>query len=64
MHNKDELFCPKCLMHDTFFVGGGSWTPDNCPKCKGTDCIMYGNLTTIEKIKADYLFYKMWKKCK
>lgn len=62
MHNKDELFCLKCLIHDTFFVGGGSWAPNCCPKCRGTDCIRYENLTPIQKIKAKKLFNIMWKK--
>ena len=61
MHNADELFCSECLIHDTFFVGGGSWSSDGCPKCKGTDCIRYENLTTTEKIKANHLFDIMWK---
>lgn len=60
MQNKDELFCSKCLIHDTFFVGGGSWPIYDCSKCKGIDCI-YKNLTIIEKIKANSLFNKMGK---
>ena len=50
--NKDELFCIKCLIHDTFFVGGGSWVSNNCPKCGGTDCILYEDLTWVQKIKV------------
>lgn len=62
MHNKNELFCSKCLIHDTFFIGGGSWSPSNCPKCKGTDCIIYENLSFIKKLKTNHLFDKMWLK--
>jgi len=50
--NKDELFCSKCLIHDAFFKGGGSWASNGCPKCGGTDCTMYQNLAFIQKIKV------------
>ena len=59
--NKHEFFCKKCIIHDTFFVGGGSWTVDNCPKCKGTECIMHMNLSSMQKIKARKKFDIMWK---
>ena len=59
MH-KDSLFCSKCLIHDHFFVGGGSWSSDCCPKCRGIDCVMYKNLSIVNKIKAKKLFKMMW----
>lgn len=49
---KDTLFCSKCLIRDGHFRGGGSWAPDSCPKCGGTDCTMYQNLSVWHKIKA------------
>jgi hypothetical protein len=55
-----ELFCEKCLIHDTFFKGGGSWSPGNCPKCKGTNCVLYVNMTFLQQVKALELYEKMW----
>jgi hypothetical protein len=59
---KDELFCKKCLIHDHFFVGGGSWSSDLCSECGGFDCVSYKNLTIEEKYIAREKFDKMWKK--
>lgn len=59
--NKHEFFCKKCIIHDTFFKGYGSWIADNCPKCGGTECTMYMNLSSIQKIKARKKFDIMWK---
>ena len=58
--DKNEFFCKKCMIHDTFFVGGGSWAPECCPKCKGTDCTAYRNLSFMQRIKAKKLFDEMW----
>ena len=58
--HKDEMFCSKCLIHDTFFIGGGSWAPSTCPKCDGIDCILYKNLTLMQKFKARKKFDIMW----
>ena len=52
MFKNDELFCSKCLIHDHFFQGGGSWSSDNCPKCGNTDCIMFKDLSIKNKISA------------
>ena len=60
--NKFERFCPKCIIHDTFFEGGGSWISDSCPKCGGTECIMYQNLTLVQKFKARKKFDIMVRK--
>lgn len=60
--NKHEFFCKKCIIHDTFFVGGASWAPDGCPECGGTECKMYMNLSFLQKAKAREKFDKMWKK--
>lgn len=57
---KDELFCSKCLIHDTFFIGGGGWASDNCPKCGRTACTLYKNLTLMQKSKAEEKFDIMW----
>jgi len=29
--NDNEMFCIKCLLHDTFWSGGNSWGIDSCP---------------------------------
>ena len=50
--NKDELFCRKCFTHDTFFTGGGATASNNCPECSGTDCVLYENLTSLQRSKA------------
>ncbi len=55
-----DVFCTKCLIHDTFFKGGGSWIPDRCPKCGGTECRMWQSLSFFEKKSARKLFDKMW----
>jgi len=60
--NKDELFCRKCSVHDTFFEGGGATSPNSCPECGGTDCIMYENLSSLHRSKARDKFDIMWKK--
>lgn len=59
--NKDELFCSKCLIHDTFFKGGGSWASSSCPECGGTACTLYQSLTFVQKVKARKKFDIMWK---
>ncbi len=58
--NKYEFFCIKCMIHDTFFVGGGSWSPDCCPECRGCECIAWEHMSFIQKRKAQDLFEKMW----
>lgn len=50
--NKDELFCIKCLIPDRFFREGGSWSIDICPKCGGTACIMYQDLSLFRKFRV------------
>ena len=50
--SKNELFCIKCLISDGFFRDGGSWIPDRCPKCGGTECINYGGLTIFQKLEV------------
>ena len=52
--------CKKCLVDDGFFSGGGSWAPDSCPKCGGTECVMYENLPPRKQKKARKLKAKMW----
>lgn len=59
--NKNEMFCAKCLTHETFFIGGGSWSPDFCPTCKDNDIIFYRKLTIEQKHIAKKKFDKMWK---
>ena len=58
---KGRLLCKKCLIDDHFFRGGGSWAPDSCPKCGGTDCVMWEDLSFIKQMKALSLKNKMWK---
>ena len=58
---KDQIVCERCLIYDGFFIDGGSWIPDRCPNCKGTNCKMYDNLDPISKIRANFLLNKMWK---
>lgn len=60
--DKNAMFCPKCLIHDTFFKGGGSWSPDVCPVCKNYDVVLYKNLTFEQQIIAKKKFDIMWKK--
>jgi len=57
---KNRLLCKKCLIDDGFFVGGGSWSPNNCPKCGGTDCVWYDSLGFFKKLKAQKINDKLW----
>lgn len=59
--NNDELYCPKCLIHDCFFVSNGSWSPDNCPICGGISCTMFKNLSLYNQVLAEKRFKSMWK---
>ena len=54
--NEDGLFCSQCLTHNAFFKNGGG-----CPECKGADCILYKNLTSVQKKTAREKFSKTWK---
>ncbi len=58
--DKNELFCKKCVIHDTFFVGGGSWSTDVCPKCGGYGVSLYKKLSFTQRVKAKKLFDRMW----
>jgi len=57
--NKDELFCKTCFTHDKFFTGGGATAPNRCPQCNGTDCVLYENLSFLQKSKARDKFIAM-----
>ena len=57
---KGRLLCKKCLIDDGFFIGGGSWAADNCPKCGGTECVWYENLGPLQKLRAQQIYDKMW----
>lgn len=59
---KDLLVCSQCMIYDGFFRGGGSWAPDSCPKCGGTDCTLFQNLNFLQKRKARRLNIKLWEK--
>jgi len=57
---QNRLLCKKCLIDDGFFVGGGSWAADGCPKCGGTDCVWYEHIGPLQKLKAQKINDKMW----
>lgn len=59
---KNDMFCVKCLLHDHFFRGGGSWAPDSCPICGGTETILWRNMGFLRHLKAKKLFDKWWNK--
>lgn len=50
---EDQLVCAKCLIYDGFF------NTSACPRCGGTDCIMYKNLTPYQRAKARELKAEM-----
>lgn len=56
-----SFFCTKCLIHDTYFRGGGSWAADLCPECGGYACRAWKSLSDPEKEIAGALFDKMRK---
>jgi hypothetical protein len=55
----NQEVCKKCLVHEMFFTGGGSWSPDFCPNCYGEDYVMFKDLSWWKKRKANKLFKKM-----
>ena len=55
-----RLLCKNCLIDDGFFTGGGSHAPDGCPKCGGTECVWFEDLSPKDKRRAQKLFDKMW----
>lgn len=57
----NRLLCKKCLIDDGFFRGGGSWAPDSCPNCGGTDCVWFDNLNWSRKQKALKIYEEMKK---
>jgi len=54
--NDNEMFCIKCLLHDTFWSGGNSWGIDSCPKCGSQETILYKNMNFRQRILAKQLF--------
>jgi len=54
--------CAHCLIEEYFFTGGGSWSPDFCPQCRGEDYVMFKDLSLRDKIRANRLFNQMWRK--
>ena len=45
-----------------FFKGGGSWSPDSCPKCKRADNVVpFKKLTIEQKATAIRTFDRIWK---
>jgi len=64
-HNFGENaeFCSKCLTHDKWWTGGGSWAPDRCPRHNEDDgdAILWKNMSILQKRAAAKLFAKMWK---
>jgi len=60
--DKNEEFCPHCLIHESFYVGGGSWSPDRCPNHKKDEFILWKQMSFFQKRKAVKLFNQMWKK--
>jgi len=60
----NDMFCTKCLLHDTFWSGGNSWGIDFCPICKGQETILYKNMTLFQRKKAKKLFNEWWSKKK
>jgi len=64
MYNNETIVCSKCLIHETFFMGGSKWAPTYCPKCGGVDYTIYNNLSFIKKMRAKHLFKKMWRQHK
>ncbi len=58
--NDDEMFCKKCFLRDGFFTGGGSWSPNACPICGGTETILYKNMNNKQRRIASKLQKEWW----
>lgn len=59
----NDLFCKKCLTHESNWTGGGSWSPDECPCTEpneGTDVIAWRDMDKATRIKAATKFEEMW----
>jgi hypothetical protein len=61
--DKNEEFCPHCLTHNYWYIGGGSWSPERCPNhSKSDDYILWKQMNFWQKYKASQLFNEMWRK--
>lgn len=58
--DKNEDFCPQCLTHHYFYVGGGSHSPSLCPNHKTNESILWKQMNIFQKRKAAKLFDQMW----
>lgn len=47
-----ELFCSKCGLSDHYWIGGGSWAIDHCPRCESQECTAWSNMSIGQKIWA------------
>lgn len=61
MFGDNDMFCITCLIHDRFFEGGGSWAPDSCPVCNGTETILWKDMSLLQHRIARKILIK-WKK--
>lgn len=52
-----DIFCAKCLTHERHFTGGQSWSPDLCP-CGCEDTIVWYNMSSIQRLKAQFVYWK------
>lgn len=52
-----DILCAKCLTHERHFRGGHSWSPDLCP-CGCEDTIVWYNMNSIQKLKAQLVYWK------
>lgn len=58
---KHSLFCKTCYLHDYWFIGGGSWSPDACPVCAQTACVNFKNIPNHLKDYAIDKHREKWK---
>ena len=64
LFNENSAFCPVCLTHESFWTGGGSWSPDRCSYHRNSDdAILWKNMTREQKkIAAEKMDNKWWQK--
>ena len=61
IHDRTTV-CQECLITENFYIGGGSWSPDCCPKCGNVGDVCFRDLPIHQKKMAEKIHKNMWQK--
>ena len=63
LFNKNAEFCSICFTYEYWWTGGGSWSPDRCPKHNKDDgdVILWKNMRRHQKRHAAIEHFIRWK---